>query len=242
MRMGVNTGFVVVGAIGKDLRMDYTAVGDTTNLAARLLGVAHPGQIVVSRHTHALRAGFFVFDDLGEFQVKGKAEPVHAYALTREIPGRTRLEVSRERGLTPLVGREGELTCLDAAYQRAADGQGATVLVLGDPGVGKSRLLYEFLQRLGQDGFLELETTCVPYGRSMAYRPILELVRKYLGLAEGLSDDEIRSRIAEVSRRRSGCSWGTSWVCRPPQKSSRASRGPDSRSERSTCSAASSYR
>jgi len=106
MRMGINTGLVVVGAIGKDLRMDYTAVGDTTNLAARLLGLAKPGQIVVSRRTQHLRDGFFVFDDLGEFQVKGKAEPVHAYALMSEISGRTRLEVSKERGLAPLIGRD----------------------------------------------------------------------------------------------------------------------------------------
>ena len=88
--------------------MDYTAVGDTTNLAARLLDIAQPGQIVVSRRTQQLSAGFFVFEDLGEFQVKGRTEPVRAYAVSREISGQTRLEVSRERGLTPLVGREQE--------------------------------------------------------------------------------------------------------------------------------------
>src|SRR5207244_2918974 len=121
MRMGINTGLVVVGAIGKDLRMDYTAVGDTTNLAARLLGLAKPGQIVVSRRTQHLRDGFFVFEDLGQFQVKGKAEPVRAYALMSEIRGRTRLEVSKERGLTPLVGRNRELKSLAQIHRRAAD-------------------------------------------------------------------------------------------------------------------------
>src|SRR5881296_2498068 len=100
MRIGINTGVVVVGAIGRDLRMDYTAVGDTTNLAARLLSLAKPGQIVVSQGTQHLRDGYFVFEDLGEFQVTGKAEPVRASALMSEITGRTRLEVSRERGLT----------------------------------------------------------------------------------------------------------------------------------------------
>src|SRR5436305_12345127 len=154
MRMGVNTGLVVVGAIGKDLRMDYTAVGDTTNLAARLLGLAKPGQIVVSRRTQHLRDGFFVFEDLGEFQVKGKAEPVRAYAVMSEITGRTRLEVSRERGLTPLVGREREISSLTGIYRRAAEGQGAIALLVGDPGVGKSRLLYEFLQQLDGAGAL----------------------------------------------------------------------------------------
>ena len=83
--------------------MDYTAVGDTTNLAARLLGIAKPGQIVVSEQTQRMRAGFFTFEDLGEFQVKGKADPVRAYAVIGELQGRTRLEVSKERGLTALA-------------------------------------------------------------------------------------------------------------------------------------------
>jgi len=197
IRMGINTGLVVVGAIGRDLRMDYTAVGDTTNLAARLLGIAKPGQIVVSRRTQHLREGFFVFEDLGDFQVKGKAEPVRAYALVREIQGRTRLEVSRERGLTPLVGRDRELKSFADIHRRAADGQGAIALLVGDPGVGKSRLLYEFLHRLEAKGVLELETTCASYGRSMAYRPIVELMRRYLGLSDRIAGEEIRSRVAE---------------------------------------------
>src|SRR5437870_1816345 len=197
MRMGINTGLVVVGAIGKDLRMDYTAVGDTTNLAARLLGLAKPGQIVVSRRTQHLRDGFFVFEDLGDFQVKGKAEPVRAYAVSSEISGRTRLEVSRERGLTPLVGRDRELGSLAGLYGRAAEGQGAIALLVGDPGVGKSRLLYEFLQRLDAAGALELETTCVSYGRSMAYRPIVEVLRRYVGLSDGISGEEIRRRVVQ---------------------------------------------
>src|SRR5438132_10261531 len=197
MRMGINTGFVVVGAIGKDLRMDYTAVGDTTNLAARLLGLAKPGQIVVGRRTQHLRDGFFVFEDLGEFQVKGKAEPVRAYAVMSEISGRTRLEVSRERGLTPLVGREREISSLTGIYGRAARGEGAIALLTGEPGVGKSRLLHEFMSRLDGAGALELETTCVSYGRAMAYRPIVELLRRYLGVSDGSSAEVVRSRFAE---------------------------------------------
>src|SRR5437867_12186718 len=133
MRIGINTGPVVVGAIGRDLRMDYTAVGDTTNLAARLLKVAAPGQIVVSRYTQHLRDGFFVFEDLGEFEVKGKTHPVRAYALTGGVQGQTRLLVSKSRGLTPLVGREGERARLDAAHRRAAGGAGVVLLVQGEP-------------------------------------------------------------------------------------------------------------
>ena len=197
MRMGISTGLVVVGAIGKDLRMDYTAVGDTTNLAARFLGLAQPGQIVVGRRTQHLRDGFFVFEDLGEFQVKGKAEPVRAYAVIREITGRTRLEVSKERGLTPQVDRERELASLSEIHRRAAAGKGAIVLLAGEPGVGKSRLLYEFLRQLDGTGALELEAACVSYGRAMAYRPIVELLRRYLGLAGGIAARELRHRVAD---------------------------------------------
>ncbi len=197
MRMGINTGPVVVGAIGHDLRMDYTAVGDTTNLAARLLAIAKPGQIVTSRRTQNLRDRFFVFEDLGEFQVKGKTEPVRAYAVSRELSGRTRLEVSKERGLTPLAGRDRELQRLADAYRRAFDRQGAVAVLMGDPGVGKSRLLYEFLSRVETEAVQVLEATCASYGRSMAYRPIVDLVRRCLGLFEGIAADEIRSRVAK---------------------------------------------
>jgi class 3 adenylate cyclase/tetratricopeptide (TPR) repeat protein len=197
MRMGINTGPVVVGAIGHDLRMDYTAVGDTTNLAARLLAIAKPGQIVTSRRTQNLRNRFFVFEDLGEFQVKGKTEPVRAYAVNRELSGRTSLEVSKERGLTPLAGRDRELQCLAEIYSRAIDRQGAIAVLMGDPGVGKSRLLYEFLRRLETETVQVLEATCASYGRSMAYRPIIDLLRRCLGLFEGIAADEIRSHVAK---------------------------------------------
>ena len=197
MRMGINTGPVVVGAIGRDLRMDYTAVGDTTNLAARLLAIAKPGQIVTSRRTQNLRDRFFVFEDLGDFEVKGKSEPVRAYAVNRELSGRTRLEVSKDRGLTPLAGRDRELQLLTDIHQRAMDRQGAIALLMGEPGVGKSRLLYEFLRRVETEMVQVLEATCASYGRSMAYRAMVDLVRRGLGLYEGIAGDEIRARVSK---------------------------------------------
>src|SRR5262245_2782604 len=197
MRIGINTGPVVVGAIGRDLRMDYTAVGDTTNLAARLLAIAKPGQIVTGRRTQNLRDRFFVFEDLGDFQVKGKTDPVRAFAVSRELSGRTRLEGSKERGLTPLAGRDRELGCLAEIHRRAINGQGSIALLMGDPGVGKSRLLYEFLSRLEAEAVQVLEATCASYGRSMAYRPIIDLLRRSFGLFEGIGADEIRSHVAK---------------------------------------------
>ncbi|MGH7322717.1 MAG: AAA family ATPase, partial [Candidatus Rokuibacteriota bacterium] len=197
IRMGINTGLVFVGAIGKDLRQDYTAVGDTTNLAARLLGLAGPGEILVSAYTKQLTDGFFEFEDRGDFTVKGKTEPIRVYQAMRELRGRTRLEVSRERGLTRLVGRTREMGQLAAAYRRATDGQGAVVLLTGEPGMGKSRLLYEFLHRLEAEGALELEATGVAHGRSIPYLPILELLRRSLDLAEGMAPDEVRQRVVE---------------------------------------------
>ena len=193
LRIGVNTGLVVVGAIGRDLRMDYTAVGDTTNLASRMLNIAQPGQIVCTSATHRLTAGFYEFDDLGEFAVKGKSEPVRGWVVTRERRGRTRLEVSRERGLTPLLGRSRELEALGLAYARAVEGQGAVLMLVGDPGAGKSRLLFEFLRRLDGGGHLELDASCLSYGRAIAYHPVVALIRRYLGLPDGAGDDDIRA-------------------------------------------------
>jgi class 3 adenylate cyclase/tetratricopeptide (TPR) repeat protein len=192
LRVGVNTGPVVVGAIGRDLRMDYTAVGDTTNLAARMLSVAEPGQIATTDHTHRLTQGFFEFDDLGEFNLKGKRKPVRGWAVTRELRGRTRLEVSRERGLTPLAGRDNELAVLAAAYARAVKGRAAVLLVTGEPGAGKSRVLYEFLRTLDESAHHLVDATCVSYGRSVPYHPVVGLLRRDLQLAESATDEHVR--------------------------------------------------
>jgi class 3 adenylate cyclase/tetratricopeptide (TPR) repeat protein len=203
VRVGINTGLVVVGAIGKDLRMDYTAVGDTTNLAARILNIAQSGQCALSAHTHRLTEGFFTFDDLGDFTVKGKTEPVRVYAVTSEMRGRTRLEVSKERGLTPLVGRDAEKARLLSAFQRAVEGTGTIVALVGEPGVGKSRLLYEVVHQVErhEGGILELEATCLSHGRSMPYHPVLDLLRRYLDVGDAAPEEQVRRRIGEELER-----------------------------------------
>jgi class 3 adenylate cyclase/tetratricopeptide (TPR) repeat protein len=195
MRIGINTGLVVVGAIGRDLRMDYTAVGDTTNLAARLMALAQPGQIIASRYTEHLRRDFFLFEDLGEFMVKGKPHPVQAFALLDEVRGRTRLEVSRARGLTPFAGRDEELRRLLSAWDGARAGAGAVVVVTGEPGVGKSRLLYEFINAARPA--TTYDVSCVSHGRGVPFYPVLELLRAVLGVTESTPESEIRASIGE---------------------------------------------
>ena len=150
MRIGLNTGAVVVGAIGDDLRMDYTAVGDTTNLAARMQQTARPGTVVVSEATHRAIEGFFETIDLGRVDVKGH-EPVRAWQVVRTRGARSRIAVGRERGLTPFVGRDRELQTLLARFGDVEAGRGQVVFIAGDAGIGKSRLLYELRRRLAEE-------------------------------------------------------------------------------------------
>jgi class 3 adenylate cyclase len=144
LRLGLNTGLVVVGRIGDDLRMDYTAVGDTTNVAARLQSLAEPGTILIGEATQRLVEGYIHNAAQGPVQVKGRTEAVQVYEVTGRRRRRSRLEVSIERGLTPLVGRERELSLLHDCLTRAKAGRGQVVGIGGEPGIGKSRLLYEF--------------------------------------------------------------------------------------------------
>src|SRR5437879_4008187 len=151
MRIGLNTGPVVVGRIGDDLRMDYTAVGDTTNLAARMQQNARPGSVLASEATSKVVAGFFETRDLGEIAVKGRA-PVRAFEILRPRGRRSRLDVAAERGLTPLIARARELGVLTELFAQVKNGRGQVVFVAGDAGLGKSRLLLEFQRTLAERG------------------------------------------------------------------------------------------
>ena len=172
MRMGINTGPGVVGKIGDDLRMDYTAVGDTTNLAARLQQAARPGSMVISEVTHRLVVGFFETLDLGEVAVKGRA-PARAFEVLRPRGRRARLDVAIERGLTPLVGRERELTTLPDRFHEVKDGRGQVAFIAGDAGIGKSRLVLEFRRALTEagDAVTWLEGCCISFGQAIPFLP-----------------------------------------------------------------------
>ncbi|HEY7220727.1 MAG TPA: adenylate/guanylate cyclase domain-containing protein [Candidatus Binatia bacterium] len=187
VRQGINTGLVVVGSIGSDLRMDYTAIGDTTNVAARLQQAAQPGRIMISETTHRLVAGYFHTRPLGGLALKGKTEPVNAWEVISPRVARTRLEVRAERGLTPFVGREHELRILADCFEKAKAGHGQLVFIVGEPGIGKSRLLFEFRRRLGDQATWS-EGRTMSFGRSMAFHPLVDLLRRNFRIEE--SDGE----------------------------------------------------
>lgn len=200
MRIGLNSGPVVVGAIGDDLRMDYTAIGDTTNLAARVEQAAKPGEIWMSRETRHIIRGYFKEESVGEIPLKGKAQPQHLYRLISDLPDmRTRFAVGLAKGVTDLVGRRPEMEALRSAYERVKGGEAKVVDVVGEAGVGKSRLVYEFQRVLGPDETF-FTGICVPYGRNINFLPVIDLLKACLGIVEGMSEEEVGNRIMERAK------------------------------------------
>jgi class 3 adenylate cyclase/tetratricopeptide (TPR) repeat protein len=197
MRVGLNSGVVVVGSIGDDLRMDYTAVGDTTNLAARMESKAEPGYIFVSENTHRLSKDFFEFYPLGKIEVKGKEKPQDAYRLVRTGEIETRIGASMAKGLTRFVGRKKSISALKEAYNRALSGSGQAVGIVGEAGEGKSRLLLEFINQLPLDEYTCLAGHCQHYGSGMAYLPIIDLVKSYFEVEEGDHENIVTKKLSE---------------------------------------------
>ena len=194
MRMGLNTGLVVVGAIGDNLRMDYTAVGDTTNTAARMQQLARPGQIVLAEPTERLVRGYVETRALGAIPVKGKSQPVAAYELLEVREGITRLDARAARGLSPLVGRDDALATLERAWAQARTGRGQAVFVVGDAGIGKSRLLLEFRRRLGEAATW-IEGDCISFGQSTPFLPIVEMLKRNFGIEDKDTEAQIIAKI-----------------------------------------------
>ena len=196
VRMGLNSGEVVVGKIGDDLRMDYTAQGHTVGLAARVEALAEPRTICLSDRTADLVRGFLTLRDLGEFQLKGVREPVRAFQLGGVGPLRTRLDMSRSRGFSSFVGRAAEMAKLERALERAVQGQGQVLAVVGEPGVGKSRLCLELAERCRERGFALLEAHCPTPGRATPFLPVRDLLRGCFGVGENDSNEQARRKIA----------------------------------------------
>ncbi len=192
LRVGVNTGEVVLRSIRKDdLHTDYVPVGQSTNLASRMESLATPGSILVSEQTYKLTEGYFEFKSLGQAQVKGFAEPLNIYEVVGVGPLRTKLQLSVRRGLARFVGRQSELEQLQRALEAAKAGHGQIAGVMGEPGVGKSRLFYEF-KLLSQRGCLILETFSISHGKAYPYLPLIDLLKNYFQLTN--QDDERRRR------------------------------------------------
>jgi class 3 adenylate cyclase/predicted ATPase len=192
IRVGLNTGEVVVRSIRTDdLHTDYVPIGHATSLAARLQSLANPGSIVVSESTFRITDGFFAFHALGAAQIKGVSEPVPIYEVVGVGPLRTRLQVAASRGLMRFVGRQREMELMQQAWEQAKRGQGQIVAAVGEPGVGKSRLCYEFKLQAQRDS-LVLETFSVSHGKAYPYLPLIELLNTYFQLTP--QDDDRRRR------------------------------------------------
>jgi class 3 adenylate cyclase/tetratricopeptide (TPR) repeat protein len=197
MRMGINSGPVIVGSIGDDLRMDYTAVGDTTNLASRMESLAKPRSVLVSKATHRLVKEYFEFHSLGQMEVKGKEETQEGFELIRAGEVATRIGASVAKGLTRFVGRTSSMASLMESWEKAQSGSGQVVGIVGEAGVGKSRLLLEFRNSLPKEQFTYLEGRCLHFGGSMAYLPFLDILRSYFGIHEEDREFQRRKKMAE---------------------------------------------
>ena len=195
-RVGLNSGDVVVRTIGNDLHMDYSAVGQTTYLAARMEQLATPGSIRLTAATLRLVEGLVQVNALGQFPIKGLSEPVEVFELTGTSTVRRRLQATAARGLTRFVGRETELTALSHAQGRAGAGHGQLIALVGEAGVGKSRLVYEFVHSHRTRGWLVLESASVSYGKATPYFPVIDLLKRYSHVEE---HDEARTIRAKVT-------------------------------------------
>jgi len=195
IRVGLNSGEVVVRAIGSDLHMDYTAVGQTTHLAARMEQVASPGSILLTPATLELVEGYVAVKSLGPVPVKGLADAVEVYEVTGAGPARTRLQAAARRGLTRFVGRDAELEQLRRAQQLAGTGHGQVAAIVGEAGVGKSRLVYEFTHSHRLHGWLVLEAASVSYGKATSYWPVIDLLKSYFKVQDRDDLREIREKV-----------------------------------------------
>jgi class 3 adenylate cyclase/tetratricopeptide (TPR) repeat protein len=196
LRVGLNSGEVVVRSIGNDLHMEYSAVGHTTHLAARMEQLAAPGSIRLSADTLRLVEGLVQVNALGPVPVKGLPEPVEVFELTRASAIRRRLQAAVARGLSRFVGRDTELATLQQTLDRAAAGHGQVVAAVGEAGVGKSRLLYEFVHSHRPQGWRVLESASVSYGKATPYFPVVELLKRYAHVEDG---DEPRTMRAKLT-------------------------------------------
>ncbi len=195
-RVGINSGEVVVRSIQTSVgQVEYTPIGHTTNLASRMQTAAPVGSIAVTEATRKLCEGYFILKPLGATRVKGVSEPINVYEVTGLGPLRTRLQRAVGRGLTKFVGREREMEALKHAAERAKGGRGQIVAAMAEPGVGKSRLFFEF-KATSQSGWMVLEAFSVSHGKASSYLPIIDLLRNYFDISAGDDERKRREKVA----------------------------------------------
>jgi class 3 adenylate cyclase/tetratricopeptide (TPR) repeat protein len=197
IRVGLNSGEIVIGGIGSDLHLEYTVVGQTANLAARLEQMATPGSVLTSTDTLQLAEGYIAMKPLGSVSVKGLPHPVQIYEVTGAGEAQTRLQVSAGRGLTRFVGRDVELEQIHRVQQLAGQGHGQVVAIVGEAGVGKSRLVHEFVHSRYTAGWMVLESNSVSYGRATPYLPVIGLLSNYFKTNAHDSTQLIREKVTE---------------------------------------------
>jgi class 3 adenylate cyclase/tetratricopeptide (TPR) repeat protein len=195
IRVGLNSGEVVVRSIGSDLHMDYTAVGQTTHLAARMEQMAMPGSILIPPETLSFAEGYVMVKSLGSMPVKGLAAPVEVYEVVGATTVRSRLQATAARGLTPFVGRDTEIDQLRQALELAKGGRGQVVAVVGEPGVGKSRLFWEFTHSHRTQDWLIVESSSVSYGKATAFLPLIDLLRTYFQIEARDDLRKVREKV-----------------------------------------------
>jgi predicted ATPase/class 3 adenylate cyclase len=195
MRVGLNSGEVVVRAIGNDLHMEYSAVGESTHLAARMEQLATPGTIRLTAATLRLVEGLVQVNALGPVPVKGLRDPLEVFELVGASGQRRRLQAAAARGLTRFVGRQRECDTIQQALERAGAGQGQAVALVGEAGVGKSRLVYECIHANQTQGWRVLESASVSYGKATPYFPVIDLLRRYCHVDDGDDARTIRAKV-----------------------------------------------
>lgn len=200
VKIGLNSGLVLVGWVGSGLDREYTALGDTVNVASRLQTMADPGSVLISGETQQLVEGFFELESLGELEIRGRKQSAPAYRVVGTRGRKSRLAVAKSRGLTPLVGRKIELELLSDCLEKVKMSQGQVICLVGEAGIGKSRLIHDFRGSLGGEEITWLESGCLSFGREISYLPVLEMIKSYYGLEEIGPPQKMAERIDRTIR------------------------------------------